>query len=315
MSEPAAWWQHSGRDQYRKEKMGVDRFQHVRRWDHGFGPQEQADLLERLENGQVLLFEGLRFAMTDAEQVLLVPSVSDGRSKNIAVDPASGKVSGSALQGAQLELLRQMVVRFSVQSRGFLEQLLPRYAERLETRLASYRPIAVVGRETSRRKDDARLHVDAFASRPNQGRRILRVFCNVNPEGQPRKWLLGESFEPYARHFMQGVRRQLPFEAATLQVLGVTKSLRTAYDHLMLGLHDRGKLDEDYQRNAWREPFDFPAGSTWVCFTDQVLHAALGGQYMLEQTFMLPVSAMLHAERSPLGVLERLSGRRLVAAA
>ena len=83
----------------------------------------------------------------------------------------------------------------------------------------------------------------------------------------------------------------------------------------MLGLHDRGKLDEDYQRDAWREPFDFPAGSTWVCFTDQVLHAALGGQYMLEQTFMLPVSAMLHAERSPLRVLERLSGRRLVAAA
>ncbi len=295
--------------------MSVDRIQHVNRWDHGFGPHEQADLLDRLESGQVLLFEGLRFAMTDAEQVLLAPSVSDGRSKNVAVDPASGKVSGSALQGAELDLLQQMVVRFSAQSRGFLERLLPRYAQRLETRLASFRPVAVVGRETSRRKDDARLHVDAFASRPNQGRRILRVFCNVNPTGQPRTWLLGENFERYARHFMLRVRRQLPLEASTLQALGVTKSLRTAYDHLMLGLHDRGKLDEDYQRDAWRERFEFPAGSTWVCFTDQVLHAALGGQYMLEQTFMLPVAAMLHAERSPLHVLERLSGRRLVAAA
>jgi hypothetical protein len=295
--------------------VGVDRFQHVSRWDHGFGPQEQTDLLDQLESGQVLLFDGLRFAMTAAEQVLLAPSVSDSRSKNIAVDPANGKVSGSALQGAELGLLRQMVLRFSAQSRGFLERLLPRYSQRLETRLASYRPVAVVGRETSRRKDDARLHVDAFASRPNQGRRILRVFCNVNPEEQPRRWLLGESFEHYARHFMLRVRRQLPFEASALQALGVTKSRRTAYDHLMLGLHDCGKLDEDYQRDAWRERFDFPAGSTWVCFTDQVLHAALGGQFMLEQTFMLPVSAMLHAERSPLRVLERLSGRRLVAAA
>ena len=295
--------------------MGVDRFQNVSRWDHAFGPQEQVQLLDRLESGQVLLFDGLRFAMTSAEQVLLAPSVSDGRSKNVAVDPASGKVSGSALEGAELELLRQMVVRFSVQSRGFLERLLPRYAERLDTRLASYRPVAVVGRETSRRKDDARLHVDAFASRPNQGRRILRVFCNVNPEGQPRTWLLGESFERYAQHFAPRVRRQLPLEASALRALGVTKSLRTAYDHLMLGLHDRGKLDEDYQRDAWRERFDFPAGSTWVCFTDQVLHAALGGQYLLEQTFMLPVSAMLHAERSPLRVLERLSGRHLAAAA
>jgi hypothetical protein len=295
--------------------VGVARFRDVSRWDHAFGPGEQDDLLDKLENGQVLLFEGLRFALMGAEQGLLAPTVSDGRSKNVAVDPSSGKVSGSALEGADLQLLRQMVVRFSTQSRGFLERLLPRYAGRLETRLASYRPVAVAGRETSRRKDDARLHVDAFASRPNQGRRILRVFCNVNPEGQPRTWLLGEAFEGYARHFVARVRRQLPLEASALQALSITKSQRTAYDHLMLGLHDRGKLDDDYQRDAWRERFDFPAGSTSVCFTDQVLHAALGGQYLLEQTFMLPVSAMLHAERSPLRILERLSGRRLAESA
>ena len=291
--------------------MGVDRFQHVSRWDYAFGAQEQGDLLDRLESGQVLLFEGLRFALTGAEQALLAPIVSDGRSKNVAVDPSNGRVSGSGLEGAELDLLRQMVMRFSAQSRGFMERLLPRYARQLETRLASYRPVAVVGRETSRRKDDARLHVDAFASRPNQGRRILRVFCNVNPEGQPRTWLLGEPFERYAQRFVTRVRPQLPMEASVLQTLRITKSQRTAYDHLMLGLHDRGKLDDDYQRDAWRERFDFPAGSTWICFTDQVLHAALGGQYLLEQTFMLPVSAMLHAERSPLRVLERLSGRRL----
>ena len=295
--------------------MGVDRFRHVSRWDHAFDPPEREHLLDRLENGQVLLFEGLGFALEGAEHGLLAPTVSDGHSKNVAVDPSTGKVSGSALEGAELELLRQMVVRFSAQSRGFLEQLLPRYAQRLETRLASYRPVAVVGRETSRRKDDARLHVDAFASRPNQGRRILRVFCNVNPDRRPRTWLLGEAFEGYARRFAPGVRRQLPLEASALHAFGVTKSRRTAYDHLMLGLHDRGKLNEAYQRDAWRERFDFPAGSTWVCFTDQVLHAALGGQYLLEQTFMLPVSAMLHAERSPLRILERLSGRRLAEAA
>ena len=295
--------------------MGVARFQHVSRWDHAFDEQQRAELLDQLESGQVLWFEGLSFALTEAEQALLAPTVSDGRSKNVAVDPASGKVSGSALEGAALELLRQMVLRFSASSRGFLERMLPRYVPALETRLASYRPVAVVGRESSLRKDDARLHVDAFASRPNQGRRILRVFSNVNPGGQPRTWLVGEAFEEYARRFAPRVRRQLPLEGTALRALRITKSHRTAYDHLMLGLHDRGKLDDDYQREAWRERFDFPASSTWVCFTDQVLHAALGGQYMLEQTFMLPVSAMLHAERSPLRVLERLAGRPLVPAA
>ena len=80
----------------------------------------------------------------------------------------------------------------------------------------------------------------------------------------------------------------------------------------MLQLHDRGKLDETYQRDAKRERIDFPPGATWICFTDQVLHAALGGQYLLEQTFLLPPSAMQHPERSPLRTLERLTGRALV---
>ena len=55
----------------------------------------------------------------------------------------------------------------------------------------------------------------------------------------------------------------------------------------------------------------FPAGTTWLCFTDQVLHAALAGHCALEQTFHLPVAAMAEPARAPLSVLEQLAGRRL----
>ena len=79
----------------------------------------------------------------------------------------------------------------------------------------------------------------------------------------------------------------------------------------MLGLHDRMKQDDEYQRQAPQTPVDFPAGATWVAFTDQVSHAAMAGQYQLEQTFLLPVDAMIDEGRSPLRVLERLKGRRL----
>jgi hypothetical protein len=41
-------------------------------------------------------------------------------------------------------------------------------------------------------------------------------------------------------------------------------------------------------------------------------HAARSGQYQLEQTFLLPVGAMIDERTSPLRVLERLKGRRLV---
>ena len=58
-------------------------------------------------------------------------------------------------------------------------------------------------------------------------------------------------------------------------------------------------------------PEHLPPGSTWVCFSDQVAHAALSGQFMLEQTLHVPVAAMYAAERSPLRTLERLAQRAL----
>ena len=79
----------------------------------------------------------------------------------------------------------------------------------------------------------------------------------------------------------------------------------------MLKLHDCMKADQHYQQTAPQTAFDFPAGSTWMVFTDQVSHAAMAGQYQLEQTFLLPVNAMIDETRSLLRVLERIKGRRL----
>ena len=85
-----------------------------------------------------------------------------------------------------------------------------------------------------------------------------------------------------------------------MHLLKATKTLRSAYDHIMIQLHDRMKLNNDYQKNVTKTPVWFPAMSTWIVFTDQVSHAALGGQYLLEQTFYLPVEAMAQPEHSPL---------------
>ena len=79
----------------------------------------------------------------------------------------------------------------------------------------------------------------------------------------------------------------------------------------MLQLHDLMKADTEYQSTAPQTAFEFPAGSTWMAFTDQVSHAAMAGQFQLEQTFLLPIDAMLDPQRCPLRVLERLVGRPL----
>jgi 3-deoxy-D-manno-oct-2-ulosonic acid (Kdo) hydroxylase len=52
-------------------------------------------------------------------------------------------------------------------------------------------------------------------------------------------------------------------------------------------------------------------GTTWIVYSDQVQHAAMGGQHMLEQTFTLDVEHQWRPETSPLRTLERLRGRPL----
>jgi hypothetical protein len=175
----------------------------------------------------------------------------------------------------------------------------------------SFRPQPAVGRAVSWRKDDSRLHVDAFPSRPNQGARILRVFTNLNPV-EPRVWRVGESFETVARTLLPRIRAPLPGSATLLSALQVTKSRRSHYDHLMLQLHDRAKADMAYQRDCAQQVVRFAPGTTWLCFSDQVMHAAVSGQFMLEQTIHLPVRALYDPQRAPLAILERLTGHRLI---
>jgi hypothetical protein len=108
------------------------------------------------------------------------------------------------------------------------------------------------------------------------------------------------------------LRLPLPGTGTLLALVRVTKTPRTRYDALMLQLHDLMKEDEAFQKGSPQTAMDFPAGSTWLAFTDQVSHAATAGQYQLEQTFLLPVEAMREPHRAPLRILESLKGRRLV---
>jgi len=154
--------------------------------------------------------------------------------------------------------------------------------------------------------------VDAFPSRPNYGERILRVFSNVNPDGVPRVWRVGESFEAIAKNFVPRAKPYSRWQAQALHALHVTKSLRSEYDHLMLQLHDGMKGDLDYQRDCEQVTMPFAAGSTWVCFSDQTAHAVMSGQYMMEQTLHLPAAKQYEPAASPLGILQKLTGRALV---
>ena len=273
--------------------------------------ESEANPAALLEAGDVLWQPRGFFSVQEPEQPLFSPSVL-ASGKNVSFDPSTGRVGGSSLTGQMAEVLRGMLARFSDESHAFVGRVCPDYALRLARGRTSFRPVEIEGRASSWRKDDTRLHIDAFPATPVHGRRILRVFANVNPAGKPRSWRVGDSFDAVARHFGPALRVPFPGSGALLSVLRVTKTARSPYDALMLQLHDRMKEDNEYQRQAPQTAFDFPTGATWFAFTDQVSHAAMAGQYQLEQTFLLPVNAMLHPESSPLRVLERVKGRTLI---
>ena len=264
-----------------------------------------------LEEGGVIRLPQVSFVLTPSEQRFLSPSWSDGRSKNISLE--DGRLKGAVGSAAERTELAAMIARFAASAAGLVTTLFPRYAPYVTRARSSYRPQGAVGRDVSWRKDDSRLHIDAFPSRPNQGERILRVFTNVNPE-EDRVWRVGEPFETMAKTLLPRIPDPVPGSSAVLAALHVTKGRRSIYDHLMLNLHDQAKADLVYQRNCAQEMVRFAPGTTWLCFSDQVMHAAVSGQFMLEQTIHLPVSALYDPARSPLAILERLTGRSLVAA-
>jgi hypothetical protein len=268
------------------------------------------DAIAALERGDVLFLHDLAFPIASDEAAVFSPEILTS-SKNASFDPRTGRVGGTTLEGASLESLRRLMARFSDAASDVVRRVVPAYDAALARGRASFRPAEIAGRQTTWRKDDTRLHVDAFPASPVQGRRILRLFTNVNPEHRPRTWRVGADFQVVAERFARALKIPIPGSALVLQALRITKSRRSDYDALMLQLHDRMKEDEEFQKSCSQTAFDFPAGSTWMAFTDQVSHAAMSGQYQLEQTFYVPVDAMSDESRSPLRILERVKGRRL----
>ena len=269
-------------------------------------------LRNAIEQGKVLYFPNLSFEIAAGERALLDPAIADPKRKNISLDPDGGTLHGVLGDTVTQSAVRALVARYQTNARTLVDALFPEYGGKLRVAPTSLRLHRVETRQTSWRKDDSRLHVDAFPSRPNYGERILRVFTNVNPNGVPRVWRVGEPFEDMAKRFLPRIRPQMPGSAWLQHLLHITKSPRSEYDHLMLNLHDGMKADLDYQKTSPQETIGFPPGSVWVCFSDHASHAVMSGQFMMEQTFFLPVRAMVHPDWAPLGILERLKGRELV---
>ncbi len=268
-----------------------------------------------IERGGVVACPSLSFAVSQEERALFDASLADAARKSIYIRAGRTGITGTTAEGTTRDAVASMIERYAAESHALIDGLFPAYRARSHATGTSFRPRAIgdtsSGKALSWRKDDTRLHVDAFPSNPTHGERILRVFTNVHPQTLPRGWRVGEPFASMAERFLPRTRSLPPGGAWLLNKLGITKRPRSAYDHLMLQLHDLAKADLDYQRTCPQRAIDFMPGTTWICFSDQVMHAAMSGQFMFEQTYRLPLSCIADVDASPLRTLERLTGQPL----
>ncbi len=212
---------------------------------------EASSAVSELEQGKVLFLPELAFTLSEQEMPLLDPALVDPKRKNISYQPLSGKLTGVAV-AERRQQVQQLLERYYQSCRQLIAGLLPEYQEALHHPTGSLRlhPVSAWRASSSWRKDDSRLHVDAFPSRPNYGERILRIFTNINPHGEHRQWRVGEPFPELAQRFMPRLARYSAFSSWLQHRVRITKTRRSHYDHLMLQLHDAMKADGDYQQQG-----------------------------------------------------------------
>jgi len=289
-------------------------------WMAGNDPAMRAEQCCRaLERGEILYFARppFEFSASDREFLLSQRTTDSRLHKNISYRPQEDLLRGFSDGKENEKRVHEIMREYSREVTRFVSALLAPYGRGMTMDFASFRPLEEEGRDLPLHKKNDLLHVDAFPSRPTHGGRILRVFTNVNP-AKGRVWVVGERFPELARRYARtagldaiaarGTGRKMKH---LLHAAGLPVPDRSAYDDFMLHFHDYLKENRGFQADTRNERLEFPPLSTWLVFTDGVPHAALSGQFAMEQTYIVGAEALVDPEQAPIRVLEKLCGRKL----
>jgi 3-deoxy-D-manno-oct-2-ulosonic acid (Kdo) hydroxylase len=282
---------------------------------------------ERLEAGSILFFPQTPIALSDSDLQFLRGQQQTDSSlhKNIAYKPKSNELTGvdnKTANPAAVDRLRSIMRDYSHSVTAFLTDFLSPYAGKWQLDYASFRPQEEEGRDLPLRRRNDLLHTDAFPTRPTHGARILRFFNNIHPT-RTRDWLVSDPFRAVATKYApaeialpqpdSGIGRAFKSFATGIGLGAAAPALkRSPYDEFMMRFHNFLKENRDFQSTCAKYDYQFPAGSSWMVYTDMVPHAVLSGQYALEQTYLVSAEAMVAPQHAPLTVLEELTGARLV---
>jgi hypothetical protein len=289
-------------------------------------PEQARQLCAQLEAGEILYFPRTPIHIPENDLGFLLGQQQTDSSlhKNIAYKPNIDALSGldtKAADQAAVDRLRGIMRNYSRSVVEFLTGFLSPYRGQWQLDYASFRPQEEQGRDLSLRRRNDLLHTDAFPTRPTHGARILRFFNNIHPT-RTRDWVVGDPFAKLVGEFAPKEIAPVPDTAMSRAGKGLGRAIglgaaipsikRSPYDDFMMRFHNFLKENARFQAESAKYPWQFPAGSSWMVYTDTVPHAVLTGQYALEQTFLVKPEAMVAPEHSPLKVLEAIAGTGLL---
>ena len=279
----------------------------------------------QLEAGEILYFPETPVPIPQDDLTFLLDQQQTNSSlhKNIAYKPKVDVLSGvdTKTEGQAAVRLQSIMRQYSKDVVTFLTGFLSPYRGKWELDYASFRPQEEEGRDLPLRRRNDLLHTDAFPTRPTHGARILRFFSNIHPS-RTRDWVVGDPFATVVKQFAPAEIAPSPDTALSRAAKGLGRAVglgaavpaikRSPYDDFMMRFHNFLKENSRFQAECAKYPWQFPAGSSWMVYTDTVPHAVLAGQYALEQTLLVKPEALVAPETSPLKVLEGIAGTALV---
>lgn len=279
----------------------------------------------RLEKHELVYFPVCPFPLPEGtdRQFLCQQKLGWLNHKNISYDPQTGRVSGFAVRSpSETERLRDLLATFSSRVTSWLSRALPNYAHAWQLDRTSFRPEEEATRHLRLTARNDLLHVDAFPTRPTNGRRILRCFVNLNPT-EPRIWVTSDPFPQLVQQFhgkpdFPG-NTGLPWlgrvRDGIRHLFSAQRSHRSAYDVFMLRFHDFLKTNDHFQEQCPKRYWTFAPGSAWLAFTDSLSHAALRGRYALEHSYFVPPHVLFLPAAAPVSYFRSLFDRPAAKAA
>lgn len=284
----------------------------LRQLPYPTAPRDSADAAAaRLERGELLAWPECPWGLpTDDDRAFLEQQRLARPHKNIAYDPLNGRLRGYRYHGrADARRLADILADFSRRAEDWLGRWLPRYDAAWAVDRASFRPEEEATRVVRFTARNDLLHIDNYPTRPALGRRLLRVFVNLN-RTEERVWVTSETWGEVFARFRCAHGGELPLhpdDGDWTRLRGswwpFTKGT-SDYDRLLQRVHHFMKGDEAFQDRSRKRYWHFPPGSAWLLFADGLAHAELRGQFALEQSFFVPTAALVSPESAPLASLQ-----------